>query len=143
MKIIPIVVFLDAAQSLIFKLKEELQLKEQERKLLEEQKRREQKIEIARSGLPKEWENINSFKNLTNRIPQWIKLQEEKRVPDHLVPELSDFLHGVIKFEMGSNRTIRDWKGTFGQNSNWKKTSSWLGEALAKNLFDELTNPSN
>lgn len=110
---------------------------EKERKELALMKEDERRKRVMK-GLPTEWQSVDSFRNLCNRIPAWEKLQPDQKIPEAFKNELAAILRNIIENELSKSKTKRNWKGSFAENKNWGMITIWLGESRAQSLFNEL-----
>lgn len=111
----------------------------QEKKELEEKERRDR----AASGLPAEWEKINDFGNLANRIPAWQKKLPNQVIPEAFQNDLVKLFKKIIQYELTINKKKKDWDGDFDSNKNYKRIAGWVGVSLAMSLFKDFNKNLN
>lgn len=150
----------DLEEKLISESRQELQLKMEEKKhewllqlrdkreeIIEKEKKEKQeqeereKLKKAQSGLPAEWHNAMGFNNIANRIPKWQKKLTDEKVPEEFKRDLFKLLKEIILSELSNSKTKRNWKGSFENMNQFGKITEWLGESLAKKLYQELFTP--
>ncbi len=93
---------------------------------------------LVPTSYPDRFMKVN-FDQFMKEVVLWIR-KNDINIEEFKIEIIRDLKRTITedKLKRGKN-----WIGDFSSNNNWKKISSWLGEALAKNLFDKLTNPNN
>ncbi|MBP8090957.1 MAG: TIGR03986 family CRISPR-associated RAMP protein [Phocaeicola sp.] len=115
--------------------------REQKEKEALENEQKEKKMAAGLDFLNEKYDNkeeykVNDFKGAQNRINAYLKKQKVTMIPDPEKPKLKTFMQRISK-----NPDKKDIKELPDFDKNiWKTISGWIGDAAAKQLFDELKN---